>query len=194
MSKCAYRDFCTKTICDKACPTLVESNYLYERNGFTDSSTVLWEKPSAFDPVLPVLHSEYNLAVTVTDDTVRTANLLTYAAISENWKGSRLHCTVYHLRLSTYIDNLQKSWGMKEAPEQLEYEQIWLTTAKILIVSNMDYVQFKDFQAQTLLNIIQNRTSNGLKTIIVSPKIEHLIGQGMFYSRLQGILREAVIK
>ena len=48
-------------------------------------------------------------------------------------------------------------------------------------------VQFKDFQAQTLLNIIQNRTSNGLKTIIVSPKIEHLIGQGRFYSRLQGI-------
>ena len=194
MSKCAYRDFCTKTICDKACPTLVESNYLYERNGFTDSSTVLLEKPSAFDSVLPVLHSEYNLAVTVTDDTVRTANLLTYAAISENWKGSRLHCTVYHLRLSTYIDNLQKSWGMKEAPEQLEYEQIWLTTAKILVISNMDYVQFKDFQAQTLLNIIQNRTSNGLKTIIVSPKIEHLIGQGMFYSRLQSILREAVIK
>ena len=47
--------------------------------------------------------------------------------------------------------------------------RIWSESAKILVVSNTDYVSFTDFESQTLLNLIQQRQSEGLTTIIVRP-------------------------
>lgn len=192
MTDCIYRGFCNKPTCDCACPTFAETTYLLERNGISDTSSVFNDK----------LHSKYTrfldspdkFSVIVSDNTVRVANLLVYNAICDKWKGNQFHCNVYHLRFSVYIDSIQKSWGLKEMPESLEYAQIWMRTAEVLVISNIDFVQFKDFQAQTLLNLLQLRAINNLKTIIVSPKISTLIGQGLFFSRLQNILGEGVVK
>ena len=79
-------------------------------------------------------------------------------------------------------------------PESLEYEQIWLSQAKVLIISGLDYIQFKDFHAQTILNIIQDRTSHNLPTYIVSPKITTLVGSGIFFGRLKQIMEGGVVK
>lgn len=134
------------------------------------------------------------LNTVITDNTISVSNLLTYCSICENWQGNRLHCNVYHLKFSNYIDSIQQSWSAKDTSEQLEYEQIWISTAKVLIISNLDYVQFKDFQAQTLLNIIHNRMNTGLTTIVVCPKINTLVGNGMFFQKLLSMLREAVVR
>lgn len=35
MNNCIFTAHCTETICDKACPILVETSYLLERNGLS---------------------------------------------------------------------------------------------------------------------------------------------------------------
>lgn len=195
MNSCIFSAYCTEPVCDMACPSLVETSYLFERNRIELDNPVFNTSPKILDRACEILKkSESKLGVAETNDTITTANLLTYCAICQKWKGNRLHCNVYHLMLSNHIDAIQRSWSSKDIPEDLEYEQIWSSTAKILIISNLDYIQFKDFQAQTLLNLVHNRLTSNLTTVIVTPKINSLIGSGMFYNKLQSVLREAVIR
>ena len=98
------------------------------------------------------------------------------------------------MKFSNHVESIQRSWSAKNTSDSLEYEQIWSSSAKILIISNIDYVQFKDFQSQTLLNLIHNRMNNNLTTIVVSPNLSSLIGNGVFFNKLVKILDKAVIK
>jgi len=191
---CIYKSFCSKAVCDNACPALVETSYLQERNGLMNNTQVFKEKQQVYDGMLTALHSDRLLNVLISNDTISTANALAYAAICENWQGNRLHCAVYNLRYSKYIDSIQRSWGLKNTPEALEYEQIWLSQAKVLIISNLDYIQFKDFHAQTILNILQDRASHNLPTYIVSPKLSNLVGSGAFFGRLKTMMEGAIVK
>lgn len=188
---CIYKSYCSKAACDSACPTLVETSYLRERNGLIGNIQVFKEKQQTYSKLLDALHTTSTLGVLISDNTVSTSNALTYAAICEHWQGNRLHCSVYHFRLSNYIESLQRSWQMKEISDSFDYEQIWLSQAKVLIISGLDYIQFKDFHAQTLLNIIQDRISRNLSTFIVSPKINTLVGSGVFFGRLKQLMEGA---
>lgn len=195
MNNCIFSAHCMSDICDKACPALVETSYLLERNGINIDNPVFHSNPEDLLKATEQLHCASGKVCTViSDDTIKKSTLLTYCAICENWQGNRLHCNVYHLKFSNHLDLIQQSWSMKDIPELLEYEQIWVSTAKILIISNIDFVQFKDFQAQTLLNIIHNRISNNLTTVIVCPKLASLIGNGPFFQKLKSLLGEAVLK
>jgi hypothetical protein len=126
--------------------------------------------------------------------TIDASHIISYCAVCEYWRGNAFHCAVYHLDYSKFIEDTKKSWGLKEIPDDLEYQQIWTASAKVLIISNLDFINFKDYEAQTLLNLIHTRSSNGLKTIIISPSVASLVGQGAFYKRMQEIFREAVIR
>lgn len=195
MRDCIINAHCTEFVCDRACPTYVEISYLLERNGIMLNSAVFNTPQKDRQKAVEILHkAQGKLLTVISDNTIALSNLITYCGICENWKGNTLHCSVYNLKLSSHLDDIQQSWSLKEMPEKLEMENIWINTAKILIISNLDYVQFKDFQAQTLLNLIHKRTGLGLTTIVVSPQIGNLIGSGDFYKRLQTVLREAVIK
>lgn len=199
MNNCIFTAHCTEHTCDNACPILVETSYLLERNGLSFDNPVFKSSASAISNALSTLHKyEGRLGVVVPpNETTTTAhsNLLTYCAICENWQGNRLHCNVYHLKFSNHVEAIQRSWSTKSPPESLEYEQIWSTTAKILIISSLDYVQFKDFQAQTLLNIIHNRMTNNLTTIVVTPQLSELVGSDKgFFPRLKNLLKEAMKK
>ncbi|MCM1226131.1 MAG: hypothetical protein NC320_01740 [Clostridium sp.] len=195
MNNCIFGSGCIKEVCDKSCPVLVETSYLLERNDISMQNQVFCASRKEKAKTVSILRkASGKLCTVISDNTIKTGTLLTYCAVCENWQGNRLHCNVYHLRFSNHLDSIQQSWSAKDIPEQLEYEQIWTAAAKILIISNLDFVQFKDFQAQTLLNIIHNRMNKGLTTIIVCPKLTTLIGSGMFYQRLLSMLGEAVLR
>lgn len=194
MYNCIFNAHCTENYCDGSCPTLVETSYLLERNGISMNSSVFQASDEAIRQMLDIL-AKYNQTIgtvvvpnrNTSWDTVKAAELLSYCAICQNWKGSKLHCTVYNLKYSKYLDEVKKSWSMKSEPESLEYMRIWSESAKVLIISNFDYVNFKDFEAQTLLNLIQSRSSEGLTTILVSPEPGSLVSSGhsLFLQRLQ---------
>lgn len=196
MFNCIFTSHCTEPFCDKSCPILVETSYLLERNGIDLNNPVFKEMYPYLDSVLKQLDKTTSGVQTFfvnSKDSVKVADFLTYCEICRNWKGSRLHCTVYNIKYSRYLDMLKKSWGLKNEPEDLEYARIWIDTCKVLVVSNMDYVKFGDFETQTLLNILQQRSSGDKKTIIVTPKLDRLVSGGsgtanLFFESLKQIL------
>ena len=194
---CIYASRCTQLRCDYSCPILAEVDYLLERNGIVPSTNIVFStSKTEMQKYYEMLHKSLDkpLSCIITDDTIRIAQMITYCAICDTWKGSRLSCATYHLNFSNHIDSIQQSWGLKNVPDTLEYEQIWCQSAKILIISNLDFIQFKDFQTQTLLNMIHNRMINNLPTIVISPRINTLVGQGPFFAKLQTMLEGGAVE
>ena len=119
--------------------------------------------------------------------------MLTYCAICKHWKGSRLHCTVYNLKYARYLELLRNSWG-GSISDELEYLNIWIDKSQVLIISNFDYVNFSDFECQTLLNILEKRRNSKLSTILVCPKLNQLISSknSPFFRPLLNMLEDGV--
>lgn len=191
MRNCIFNSHCTEYICDASCPIFAETNYLLERNGITIQNKVFQASEAEVANYMPVIESENGLVTLVAKDTTYISDLVAYAAICKYWRGNRLHCSVYSLQYSQYLDMLKQSWAVKSAIEDLEYEKIWIKSSKILVISNLDYVNFGDFESQTLLNIIQSRKEIGKHTIIVSPPLQNLVKKptSIFYSRLYDLLK-----
>lgn len=193
MHNCIFSAHCTEDTCDQACPILAETSYLLERNNITFKSPVFKMKDTTVDICNEHLHrletNDRFIAVD-TSDTVGLSDCLTYCAICQNWKGSQLHCTVYHLRYGKYLETMKASWNRKSESAQLEYMRIFSESASILIVSGLDYVNFKDFESQTLLALLQSRDSDAKSTIVVVPT-NSILGNGLFYERLKLEISEA---
>ena len=189
MDNCIFSAHCIQTMCDKACPMLAETTYLLDRNNIHISSPTFRQEAKHVDFYLSKLNEDKLLNTVVSQNTVAAAELLTYCAICQNWRGSQLHCTVYNLKYSQYLENLRQSWTTKYESEELEYMRIWSKSAKVLVISNLDYVSFGDFESQTLLNLIQIRAGAQQKTFIVCPEIGNLVGKGSFFELLRRKLR-----
>lgn len=173
MQNCIFTAHCTECICDQSCPMYVETSYLLERSGISMESSVFRSSASDVTLANDVLKTfDGKFGVLKVDDTVKYAELLTYCAICHNWQGSRLHCTVYNLKYSKYLDDEKKSWNYSNSSvtDDLEYIKIWANSAKVLIISNFDYVSFGDFESQKILNLVQARCQHNLTTIMVCPK------------------------
>lgn len=201
MFNCIFTPHCTELFCDKSCPILVETSYLLERNKIDMNNKVFHELYYKLDSVLSDLAKTESGVQTFfvnSKDSVQVAEFITYCEICKNWKGSRLHCTVYNLKYSKYLDDVKKSWGLKTEPEELEYVRIWIDTCKVLIISHMDYVRFGDFETQTLLNLLQSRQSTDKKTIIVTPNVNRLVTSGsgsanLFFESFKQILNSTKV-
>lgn len=201
MNNCIFTAHCSELTCDKSCPIFTETSYLLERNGLSFTNPVFKSDSSSIEFMNSVLENTSRGIgrCTVTKKappavqrmtTVERADLLTYCAICLNWRGSRLHCNVYHLRYSMYLQNLRDSWGGR-APESLEYMKIWAESSKILIISNLDFVNFGDFESQTLLNLVQNRQASGFTTYFVVPNQGKVIVKDK--SPFGSLIRETIV-
>ena len=88
-----------------------------------------------------------------------------------------------------YLEATKKSWSGRET-DSLEFQKIFIKTAKVLIISNIDFVTFKNFECQNLLEIMQSRSENhDLTTIVVAPPLASLVGEGQFFNTLSTMLR-----
>lgn len=194
MYNCIFSAHCTELFCDNSCPNLTETSYLLERNGIKMNSFVFGASQKDIDRMTRVLKKYEGrlgiLAVPSPEASVKDAELLTYCAICQNWQGSQLHCTVYNLKYSKYMNDTKQSWSMKSEPESLEYTRIWSESAKVLIVSSLDYVNFGDFESQTLLNLFQSRSDDDKTTIVVRPKTLLSPKGSVFFNALKSRLDE----
>jgi hypothetical protein len=193
MHNCLLTGHCIKAVCDQSCPDYITANYLLERNNISINSKVFKSNISQLQKYTNLLeNSEGKLVTIISNDTNATAEMITYSAICKHWKNSRLHTVVYNLKLSQYIDTVQSSWSGKSS-EDVEYQKIWISGAKVLIISNIDYINFKEYQCQTLLSLLQSRDKPELTTIIVSPSLTALVGGGQFFGRLHEILNKTIV-
>ena len=192
MDNCIFNAHCIEKMCDKSCPILAETSYLLERNGLSLSNSAMRSLPEGFtqEKVIQIITQAMgDIKSVIHKDTVVIANMLTYYAICMNWMGSRLHCDVYNLKYGNYVNLLKQSWTLKQEPIDLEYMKIWVESAKVLIISGIDYVSFNDFECQTLLSLIQNRKTESKATIIVSPNPKYLVGKSSFFNRVLDIIQ-----
>lgn len=197
MHDCIHSAYCISPYCDRSCPTLAESSYLLDRNGIDMRNPVFQAQDSSIDSAMSILlKCKGRVGVWISSGNPEgTADLITYCAICEYGKGSRLHCSVYHLNFSNYIDTVRDSWKMSEKPQLLDYMDIWVATSNVLVVSGLRYMKFNDFECQTMLKMIDGRASRSQTTLIVSPDLSSLIGTSPdFLPRLKSELGRAVIK
>lgn len=193
MYNCIFTGHCIEDgICNGSCPILAQTAYLLERNGIAMNNSVFKmsaEEIAKYSNLLSIAHGRIaSVVVSGRTFTNQAADALTYCAICDNWKGSQLHCTTYNLKFSQYIESLQKSWSSANSDETSSYMEVWATQAKVLIISNIDFVNFKDFQCQKLLSLLQVREGTDMTTIIVCPPISSIVGEGRFFGRLTDIL------
>ena len=94
----------------------------------------------------------------------------------------------YHLLFSKYIQSVQAGWSGKKSDET-EYMDIWSKSCNVLVVSDVDYVNFKDFQSQALLQLMQDREREGKTTVIFCPRLDSLSGSGKLFNLLVSKLR-----
>ncbi len=193
MHNCIFNGHCTEEhLCNASCPILAQTSYLLERNNISMNSSVFKLSSEEIQKHVKILSLAKGRTVSVIVSgntfTNEAADTLTYCAICEHWKGSQLHCTVYNLKFAQYLEAIQKSWGFNSDSSEVDYMKIWATEAQVLIISNIDFVNFKDFQCQTMLSLLQSRIGTNLTTIVVSPTISSLVGEGQFFSRLTDTL------
>lgn len=195
MYECLFSPNCTEDICDKACPILAQISHLMSINNIDIKCSAISKSktgPKVYLNGLEFLDqlsaSDNLYGVVTTDNTITGADLVTYLGICNNWKGSRLHATVYNLQYARYLDMTKQSWNFKVESENLQYMNIWIQQAKLLIISNIDYVNFGDYECQTLLNLLQSREANRLQTVIVAPTTS-LFGRSSFLPVLQSKIK-----
>ncbi len=197
MHNCIFTPHCTEYFCDKSCPAFAEVSYLLERNKLLDNTQVYMASQKDIDIVSNKIDKSKGNVSTMVVPAGKTsseyADLVTYCAICKNWKGSQLHVNVFNLRYSSYLEDLKKSWT-NGTNDDLEYIQIWTRSAKVLIISNLDFVDFKDFESQTLLSILQDRASENYTTIVITPPISSLIStkSGVFFNALKQMLKDNI--
>ena len=195
MYNCIFTGHCIKSTCDQSCPAYVESSFLLEQNDIGLNSNVFHADSKLLKKYNKIIEdSEGKVQTVISKNTNAAAELLAYCGVCKYWKGSRLHTLVYNLKLSQYLDGVQDSWTNKSNLDDLEYQKIWISKAKLLIISNIDYVNFKDFQCQTILQLLQSRDKPEFGTIIVSPQVQSLVGSGLFFTRLQETLGKTTVK
>ena len=195
MNDCIFSSFCSRLTCDKSCPYLSESSYLLERNKITFDSSVFNMGEAVSENIEEFLNkTEDQMLIAIkVDKTSMKAEQITYGCILRYYEGSQLHCVVYSLKFQRYLDLIHKSWGMKSEPTELQYMRIFIDSCKILIVSGLDFIMFKDFQCQMLLTLLQDREADSRQTILVLPKTD-LLGEGPFFAILKDQLDKVVKK
>lgn len=194
MHNCIFSGHCTEDgSCNASCPILAQTTWLLEQNSISMNNPVFRMDLKEMNKYTNLLSASSGKLATVTVSgatmTNQVADALTYCAICENWRGSQLHTVVYNLRFAQYLEATQKSWSFNNDDSTIEYMKIWVRDAKVLIVSNIDYVNFKDFQCQTLLSLLQSRANTGSTTIVVSPQVSSLVGDSQFFGRLTEMLK-----
>ena len=194
MYNCIFNGHCIEEHdCNMSCPILAQTSYLFELNDIRMTNPVFRMSNSELDKYYKIFWESIGKTTTVVapagNFTNQVADALTYCAICDNWRGSQLHSTVYNLKFNQYLDTLQSSWSFgNDSSDKIEQMKIWTSHARVLIVSNLDFVNFKDFQSQTLLSLLQSRVGCDYCTMVVTPPTSSLVGEGQFFSRLTSIL------
>jgi len=196
MNNCIFAANCIdRESCDGSCPVLAQNSYLLERNEISVTNSAVFrmdehevQKYSAY-----VESRQHDLAhpintYSTTSSTSSVADKITYCAVCQMWKGSGLHCVVYNLKFNQYLETVQKSWSYGADTSESDYIKIWATNAQFLVISGLDYVNFKDFPSQTLLSLLQERDKPQLTTVLVTPALSGLVGEGPFFAKLTQLL------
>ena len=191
---CVFDSYCCQELCDRSCPKWAQIDYLMMRNNLTSESRPFRLKKASLDKYIDVYESGKDcITIVESKDTINCADAFAYVAVCNEWKGSAMRVRAYHLLFSKYIESLQSSWSSSKTDE-LQYIEIWTKSCNTLVISVKDYINFKDFQSQVMLQLLQDRERERKKTIVVCPKIDNISGQGKMFNLMISKFKQCSIK
>lgn len=189
---CVFDSYCTFPLCDRSCPRWAQMDYLMMRNDLTSTSRPFQMKEEVLRKYVDVYESGVGTTTVVTSrDTIKDAEVMAYVSVCNNWEKSAMRVRAYHLVFSKYVDDLQSSWSGTKS-DDLQYVELWSKSCNVLVVSGIDYVNFKDFQSQLILQLIQDREREGKTTFVVSPRVEQLTGSGKMFNLMVSKFKQIV--
>lgn len=189
---CVFDSYCTLPLCDRSCPRWAQMDYLMMRNDLTPSSRPFQMREEALKKYVDAYNSGVGTTTVITSkDTIKDAEVMSYVSVCNNWEKSAMRVRCYHLVFSKYVDDLQSSWSGTKS-DDLQYVEMWSKSCNVLVVSGVDYVNFKDFQSQLILQLMQDRERKGKTTFVVSPRIEQLTGSGKMFSLMVSKFKQSV--
>ena len=165
------------------------------RNNISAQSKVFAKDPRKIAKLSKILSQNEGTLCTYIEkyDTSAVSELFAYLSVCNTWRYSVLKCKTYTLNYYRYLDLIKKSYSGVESSD-LEYMNIWIQSAQVLIVSNLDFVRFNDFSCQELLGKLEMRRCNPeLTTIIVAPPLSTLVGEGPFFPKLTNYLSRVIV-
>lgn len=189
--QCIFGSFCSRYYCDMSCVKNTISQILLEKSDIKLTNNVYkisqWPKMKSWKFLNDYMGK---ISVIESKDTVSSADTFVYSAICNMCEGHGTAVTVYHLKYSQYIQKLKNSWNTG-VDSYLREIQAHISSAKYLVISSLDYVYYNDFESQTLLNILQDRTNPELSTVLIVSNVSNLSGKGAFLSVLKSKMKEA---
>lgn len=189
VDRCIFAPFCFKENCKVICPTFQQIDYLLDKNDLLPPSPVFAMEPRHFEYVSSVLKAASGTFRVVEKERANDfARLFTYCGICDTWNGSKFSMSTYNLKFSRFVDLIRQSWSMREEPDELQYMKIWSRSAKVLIISNLDYVSFGDVECQQLLQLLQDREEPNKSTVVVIRQLRSLVGRSSFLNTLISVL------
>lgn len=191
---CIFSSYCANKQCDLSCSKNAVSQILLEKSGISPNNVANSISVESKKKCHNIIQSSFGQYKTVeVSDTVKSSDVFTYVGICDMHKGHGSNVSVYHLKYSKYIQMLRDSWTYGSTTTLREI-QAFISSSKILIISGLDYVMFKDFECQTLLTIMQDRLKSDMATLLVVKSVNELNGQGVFFKSLKKKLEEGCKK
>lgn len=185
---CIFAETCDNIRCDYTCGEDVMFNYICNKSGIKTVEDKYNEATLIKDQQMLAEHNG-NLVCVETNDVIGKTRefVYIYACILRGTKAN-----LVHVSYSSYIQQIRDSWTYG-GTEDLEHLQVRLRKWSVAVISGIDYCMFKDFEAQTLLNIIESRRMEGLTTIILTRSLTSIHGNSVFLSPLKEQLKEVLV-
>lgn len=208
MQNCPFNKDCLRFECDLACKNYIQLNHWLDRSNVSISNSVFSASPeeisAANQIIVSSLQDKHNilsnythLSVCKVSRTQFTADLISYVASTRYCRNIGVYHGVYKLNYFQYLNDIKASWNSRSVNPNLEDIQIWIKSAKYLVIYNLELVKFGDFEAQTLLSIFQERASEDNYSIVVLPKSSiSLLGKhdSVFYKKLKDEIESRGVK
>lgn len=198
MINCPYNNSCIKSICDLSCSDYSEIEHWMNRCELKLSNPAIrlgLDKISEVEELISNAEldvgetSNYiHLSVHSSPNPQLMADLTSYILICKYCRKNGFYNGVYKLNFAQYLDELKKSWNSRYNDGHLDDIQIWINSAKYLIICNLGLVRFGDFESQTLLSILQERYDYNKYNFIFLEKGKYSLpgkSDSLFYAKLK---------
>lgn len=190
---CVFSAYCVKPYCDMACSKNAIYRMLASKSELNPNMAIT---TSTLDDILKYHNMiEQNIgkfimveSCGVNKTSKDVADSITYTAICDMCEGHGSEITVYHLNYSKYIQMIKDSWT-NGTTQKLQETQAFISNSKVLIISGMDFVSFKDMECQMLLTILHDRLQIDKISIVVVNRINDLHGNSVFFTQLKEALK-----
>lgn len=208
MHNCPFNNSCIKAMCDMSCSTRSEFEHWLNRCDIRLTNPVLCASRSEVNTAARVLDATQsakdirnrdsaNIGVLSTRNPQYMADLVAYVAISKYCQTNGFYNGVYKLNFSKYLDDIKESWNHRSDSTKLEDKKNWIQSARFLVITNLGFVRFGDFESQTLLNIFQDRYDSDKYTIVVLENERHSLpgkNDSLFYHKLKDELENRSVR